>query len=385
MKIAMLVNNMDVSGGYHKLVIRLAQQLGEKGHEVTTYTPTVDREACFPNDIGSIDIVSLTPTERSSSQNRQFKILARKVSYDSDAVIIHDPLSLPAIAHIKTQLKTRIVWMLNNQFDPDDLGIGSSAAKELSKLIRGKKTFRALRTYWLVQRGLAKVTDFATWDEFNKNMIKKYLSKDATIVYAGADLDRFKKSISKQRFSKKTSYSFLSVGILFPHRRYEDIVEAAVVLKEHGLDFKIVIIGRHDLHKEYSSQVEELVLDKGVTDQVIFENYVTDDDMLSFYKDSDAFIFVNDGYTWGIAVFEAVAAKLPVIITNNIGAADLIKNHKNGWVIEPRSPKEIAKAIEDIINNPQEAKLLADKAYNELVDFLSWSSYADRMIEVIEQ
>lgn len=106
--------------------------------------------------------------------------------------------------------------------------------------------------------------------------------------------------------------------------------------------------------------------------------------MTQLYKKSDAFLFINDGFTWGISVFEAVAAGLPVIITDNIGAADLVENNKTGWVVAPRAPKEVAKAIKEIVTNRSKAQKIAEKASRDLATFVSWDAYTKRMVNLIK-
>src|SRR5205085_2789472 len=98
MKIGMVVNNMEISGGYHKLVIRLAQQLERKGHEVITYTLSVDRKKCYPDDINTINIIELNEHEKKGSISDQIAKLANKIAADLDVLIIHDQLSLNIIA-----------------------------------------------------------------------------------------------------------------------------------------------------------------------------------------------------------------------------------------------------------------------------------------------
>jgi len=380
MKIAMLVNNMDVSGGYHKLVIRLAQNLEKKGHHVVVYTLSVDRKNCYPADIKTINVKPLPARYSKDSQNQKWAHLAKNIPRDIDALIVHDPMSLCAVAQAEFP-KKKIVWMLNNQFSPGDFGITNRFESFRSIFRRKVYLPEELK---LLRQGLDKVTDFVTYDDFNKKLIKRYLNKSATVVYAGADLERFEHYANKRDFSSKKTYIFLSVGVVFPHRRYEDLIKATPALKKMGFAFRIIIVGRQDMHDEYVNQLFSLVKEEGVEDLIEFKNYVSDKEMIELYKRSDAFLFVNDGFTWGISVFEAVAAKLPVIITNNIGAADLIQNSKTGWVVEPRQPIQVAKALGDIVRNRKKAQKITETAYDKLINFLSWEAYTDRMLRVIE-
>lgn len=377
----MVVNNLEVSGGYQKLVIRLAQNLQVLGHEVITYTPALDTKNCYPEEINSIKVVSLKPVERVGTMVDQYQRLCSKITGEFQSLIIHDELSLISVALLA---KRKTIWMLNNQL-PETLGKYSPelrsafGQKNMGLKHRWNDTKEARRRIKLMRAGLKRVDYFAVYDRFNANLVKKYLHREADIVYAGADLERFSKLGAGRKFSVKKRLQVLSVGVIFPHRRYEDLIKATALAKKAGVSIKTVIVGRQDLSPEYFKQLKTLRRGLELDKDVLFINYVSDADMLEHYKKSDIFAFINDGFTWGIAVFEAVAAKLPVIISDNIGAVDLIKPNKTGWVVKPRSPKAVALSIQAIANEPAAAKKIAETAFNDISKIVSWREYAKRM------
>jgi glycosyltransferase involved in cell wall biosynthesis len=391
MKLAMLVNNLEVSGGYQKLVIRLAQELQKQGHAVIVYTPKVDAANCYPKDIKTIDIVSLDKEQASTTPLEAYSHLVKKVDAEVEAVIIHDELSLLGVALLKLPAYCKVVWMLNNQL-PENLKKykteivnvhRQTVGPQKVKLIEARKAAQRVK---MLRRGLRRVDVFATYDEFNKNLVNKVLGrKQAVVVSAGADLERFKAYAKTRTFKAKVSYTVLSVGVLFRHRRYEDLITAIGILSQKRQDVKAIIVGRQDLAPEYFQSLEKLSRELGVDQLVELKNYVTDEEMVQLYKNSDAFAFINDGFTWGISVFEAVAAHLPVVITNNIGAADLVKAGQTGWVVNPQSPDEVARVIEHIVDNPAEAQVIAERADTELSAFVSWEAYTKRMLHLIEE
>ncbi|MDB5183173.1 MAG: group 1 glycosyl transferase [Candidatus Saccharibacteria bacterium] len=388
MKIGMLVNNLEVSGGYQKLVIRLAQQLMRLKHEVIVYSPVVDKNQCYPDSIGDLNIVTI---ENGSNKplSERFRELAQKVAPDTQAIIIHDELSLIAIACLpKTQIKS-IVWMLNNQF-PEGLGKYKAELTSIAKTKyvsnKDKRTdlINNANRIHLMKKGLRKITSFAVYDSFNGSLVEKHLGKKADFVAAGADLDQFIPLSKARKYIEKSEYTILSVGVLFPHRRYEDLILATKLLVDENKPMKTIIVGRQDLSPEYFTLLKNLTKELGVQKHVTFMNYVTDKEMTELYKKSDAFIFINDGFTWGISVFEAVAAGLPCVITDNIGAADLITNRKTGWIVKPQSPREVADAINDIVTDRKHTDSVAKEANKTLAEFVSWSAYTQRMLKLIK-
>lgn len=389
MKIGQLVYNLDVSGGYQKLVVRSSQTLEKFGHDVTIYTLSVNKKRCYPDDIKALNIVSLGKDELALSETLRYKALASKISNELDALIVHDDLSIMTLAFLPKS-KMVVAWMLNNQL-PEMLGRYAAEVKHTWKHASGGRSQRlhsvhaVFNRVRLQRKGLRRVDIFATYDKFNQALVHKQLHRKADFVAAGADLDQFAQYAKHRVFSKKKQYELLSVGVIFPHRRYEDVIEAVAELIKQKMPVHATIVGLQDLSPAYFRKLESLVEQHNVQRFITFRHYVTDREMALLYKNSDAFIFVNDGFTWGIAVFEAVAACLPVVITDNIGAADLIENGQTGWVVRPRAPKEIAHAVKEIITKRNKAEKITARANKELASFISWEAYTQRMLHLINE
>jgi glycosyltransferase involved in cell wall biosynthesis len=61
-------------------------------------------------------------------------------------------------------------------------------------------------------------------------------------------------------------------------------------------------------------------------------------------------------------LLEAMAAKLPIVVTEAGGMPELIKNHENGLMVAQRNPEALARAIGGLIENKEIAKELSQKA-----------------------
>jgi glycosyltransferase involved in cell wall biosynthesis len=70
------------------------------------------------------------------------------------------------------------------------------------------------------------------------------------------------------------------------------------------------------------------------------------------YQEADLLVFptVCDGF--GMVVTEALANGLPVLTTTSAGAADMIRDGENGWVIPPSDEDALAAALTAAAANP---------------------------------
>jgi glycosyltransferase involved in cell wall biosynthesis len=403
MRIAMLVNNLDVSGGYQKLVLRLAEELEKRGHSVTTYTPSADRLSCYPELIRRVKVVTPESHPRRAPSRLAARLmgpcltalkfygLARIVDPDWDALIIHDEQMLYTLSGINTGGKP-VAWMLNNEL-PD--GLETRASRFSLQLERGNFILRVLKgvlryparqVEWLLfWRGVSKVTAAATYDEFNRVQVEKRLSIASFNVQAGADVESFRALASRRNPGRGAGVHVLSVGVMFPHRRYEDLIRAIASVRAGGIEVRLTIVGRRDLCPEYSGTVSRLPIELGCESWISFQDALSEEELQALYCEADVFAFVNDGKTWGISVFEAVAAQVPVIITSNVGAADLMGRDALCWVVPPRDPEAIANAIREIAADPADVKEKALRASERVLPTVAWQAYAERMLSILEE
>jgi glycosyltransferase involved in cell wall biosynthesis len=391
MKIGMLVSEMTVSGGYQKLVLRLTAELAKQGHEVVVYTRVVNYEKCYPETIRTADIKSLrkgddTPVSL-KERLAEYKVLSGIVGPNLDALILHDYASFYFLNSYPYD--ARIIWMVNNQ-PPVELGnwrlhlrqaISKNPVKSLRRI---PKLTEDLVDDYRLHKAFRRLDCCAAYDSFNKKLCEKVTGRKSVVVFAGADLEGFEKILPGQDYKKKNSYHVLSVGVLFPYRRYEDLIQALAILKRSGMNVSVTIVGSSTYSPDHLKKLKALAKRLDIREQVVFKEQVSSKELLSLYKSSDAFVFINDGNTWGISVFEAVAAGLPTVITSNIGAADLIENGRTGWVVPPKDPTQAAEALKTILTKRDLAKRVALTANREVTPIVTWEAYTNRMLDLIK-
>lgn len=105
--------------------------------------------------------------------------------------------------------------------------------------------------------------------------------------------------------------------------------------------------------------------------------------VLEVMTESDVMVLPSFSEGFGLVVTEALACGLPVIVTPNVGASDLIKDGKEGFVV----PVASAEAIADRLNTlDQDRELLAQMSLNAQIAATehSWSKYRRNLAETIK-
>jgi len=104
--------------------------------------------------------------------------------------------------------------------------------------------------------------------------------------------------------------------------------------------------------------------------------------VLDIMTQSDVLVLPSLSEAFGLVVTEALACGLPVIVTPNVGASDLIRDGREGFVV----PECSAEAIADRLNLlKQDRGLLADMSRQAHVtaESHSWKNYRDHWAEAV--
>ncbi len=153
---------------------------------------------------------------------------------------------------------------------------------------------------------------------------------------------------SKSRRNASTVFLFL--GWLEPNKGVHDLLAAAKILANAGLDFRLRIGGSGSQH----GLLEKMALDLNLAQQVEFLGWIAGAAKKSVMGDAD--VLVLPSYSEGMpnSVLEGMAAALPVIATNVGGIPSLVIAGKTGLLVKPGQPQELAVAMQRLIENPEE-------------------------------
>lgn len=374
MNIAIIVRRLNVKGGAQRQALSLAQELKNMGHGVALYTFFLDREKCFSDLLNGMVVFSSNEVDP--------KKLANLIDSKTDILNPHDQEAYKVVYYFKKYVKkTPSVWMMNDipsknfgfwkesQFNPN---LNRSLAKWV---------YHKLYDFWDLRfiKAQDKITVLDNW---NKNLVKKYFKKDAVVVRSGLDINQF--SFNEHFLSKDGKIKLLTTGIFFPHRRFEDLITTASLLQGNNFDVSLSIIGDYDSHKNYYRALAEQARLLGIENRVKFLGKVSDEELINAYKTHDIFVFPNHLQTWGLAVFEAMACGIPVIVSRSSGASEVLTDKENAMLINPKTPEEIKNAVLEFVSNPEFYSKISRNARIFVEQDISWQKYAKSMLDVFK-
>jgi len=138
----------------------------------------------------------------------------------------------------------------------------------------------------------------------------------------------------------------------------------------------LVIAGGEDPHSPgHMKEVRAYVSENGLEKKVIFVGYVDPADRWRYFDSADLFLLPSQAENFGMVVVEAMARGTPVIISEQVQAAEIVKQHSGGLVL-PRNTEAWTQAIDRALATQP----LAKPSYHG-----SWDSIGSQMIGFYEK
>src|SRR5919197_162399 len=123
----------------------------------------------------------------------------------------------------------------------------------------------------------------------------------------------------------------LCVSRLVPRKRIDILLDAfSLVLKEHP-SCKCLIVGSGPSEEELRAKSMEL----GLSASVSFAGFA--EDVRPYFEMSDIYVSSSDKEGLGVSIIEAMAYKLPCIVTNIPGHNEVVSHGDNGLLVTPGS------------------------------------------------
>lgn len=146
-------------------------------------------------------------------------------------------------------------------------------------------------------------------------------------------------------------------------------------------DTHLVIAGPDD--EGCGDIVSRRILGLGLSSRVTFTGLLLGEARLGLFADTDVWVLPSHDENFGIAAVEAMACRLPVVLSDNVHigrqAADA-----NAAVVVPSQPAELAAAIESLLSDPVLCRRLGSNGRELVRSQFTWESAARRIIGAYE-
>jgi len=212
-----------------------------------------------------------------------------------------------------------------------------------------------------------------------REFVEHYFPGDYKIVPNGIEVKRFRQAPPLPEF-KDGMVNILFVGRLEYRKGLGYLLRAYEQLKPLYPNLRLIIAGDGPLRRWYGNFLARKQLP-----DVVMAGYVSSDDLPKYYASCDIFCSPATGdESFGIVLLEAMAAGRPIVATNIDGFRGVVTHGREALLVDRKSKRQLAYALETLINGPQLRQDLA-RAGQQTVQQYDWERVVDQVTEVYQQ
>ena len=191
------------------------------------------------------------------------------------------------------------------------------------------------------------------------------------------------KRIGKREKDRKEFALLIYVGGLTEDRGAREMVEVANHMKSKA---RLILVG------SFFDSYLEAELRAKASKEVRFTGWVPYEQVFSFLSEADIGLVCfhptpnNIAASWrNNKLFEYMAAGLPVIASNFPLWKEIVEGNNCGLTADPLNPEEIAKAVEYLIQHPDEARKMGENGRKAVVVKYNWEMESKKLIAVYKK
>jgi glycosyltransferase involved in cell wall biosynthesis len=321
------------------------------------------------------------------------------------SVWTHEPLNrLAAALHARTWINDSLQFPVNSRFDRivarrltpgADIFVGWSGFSQHSL---GRASSLGMTT--VVERGSAHI-------EWQRDTLQE--ESDRT----GLPMEIPDPRMVDRELAEYATADYIAIPSEFVARTFEEhgVPRERLIVNPYGVDLthfhsqrplvdrhdglRVIHVGRVSARKGVQYLVPAVGKVSGATltlvggvdsgmDRVINRSHtrvigsVPVEQLPRYYAAADVYclLSIEDGFA--MTLTQAMAMGLPVITTSNVGAAELVTDGVDGFVVPPRDPDAVADRLRQLADDPAGAVEMGQRARAKVAQGFSWQDYGAR-------
>lgn len=195
---------------------------------------------------------------------------------------------------------------------------------------------------------------------------KKYIKeiKKSIIISEAINVGYYSKLNNNGSFETKfpkvkNKFRLLFLGRFHPKKGLDLLLDAFQLVHKKCPDVHLVLAGTGDY--DYVEHIKNRINSSSLNEYITITGSISEELKSVFLVESDAFILPSYGENFGLAVVEAMASKLPVIITNRVGISDIISEEGAG-IVTSCDVLELVNAVVKLVQDLDFRIQMSDKA-----------------------
>lgn len=145
--------------------------------------------------------------------------------------------------------------------------------------------------------------------------------------------------------------------------------------------WSLVLLGDGRMAPQVLAEIVRL----GLHDSVLLSGFRQYRELPTFYGFASCFVLASTSEPWGLVVNEAMAAGLPVLVSNRCGCApDLVEEGGNGFTFDPYNVEELAELMLKVSTMPDQQRQAMGRRSREIISRWTPETFAKGLMKAVE-
>jgi len=348
---------------------RAAKSLAQAGYEVVLIARHDKEEV--------VDGVRVVPLPQPRNRlHRMTKVLWRlyrlAVKEDADVYHFHDPELMTVGVLLKLRGK-KIIWDVHEHY-PNSILDKYYIAKPLRRLIA--------RSFDLFERAVVRFFDYVIYT--TPFVGQRY----QTMKVRSGPIENYPILKLSETFKREPQPRIIYLGGMARIRGLVEVVEAFALVAKKYPSWELYLVGS-SRPASFEQELRDLARKLGVEAHVEFVAWVPyeEKERLSCQASIGIITYLphaNNASCLPNKLFDYMLVGLPVIASNFPLYREVVEPSRCGLLVDPAQPQEIARAMEYLIEHPQEANQMGENGRRAVLDRYNWETESRKLLQIYD-
>lgn len=299
-------------------------------------------------------------------------IVSKAIAVKADIYHFHDYELIYKVKKIKKALPgCKLVYDVHEHY-PDMM----SMSRKVPGLLRPLATFLVDKSELFLAKGFDQII---TADDAVKERFDKYHSW-VDVIY------NYSEFAVKDDLNTPKEYDIIYQGGITLERGVLQTVQAVKILKDKHPHIRMVFVGpfNDDLGRK---MVDEFIKENNLEENIIFKGKVPHIKVEDYIRKSRIGVVILQPlpkYYKNIPIkqFEYMSCGIPVVGSDLPPIKRFLTSHDSGLIVDPRSPQEIAAAIDKLLSDPELCRKMGANGMRAVREEYNWGRMEAKLLEI---
>lgn len=175
---------------------------------------------------------------------------------------------------------------------------------------------------------------------------------------------------------------FLAVNRFIPLKNLHNLISSYAAYRQlaGGIAWDLILCGDGEIRSQIERQISQLSLQ----DAVHLPGFLQQNELLPYFAHASCFVHPSFKETWGLVINEAMAAGLPILVSNRCGCfEDLVIEGVNGFGFDPENTSQLTNLMLKI-SSPECDREKMGKAALKHIQKFSPDYFAESLVKAVE-